>query len=83
MVARLGSAEVRARIAADVRDGLPGWPNYIVATGGWDGIRIAAVVDPALAWLEGQTDRRGRRRARARPVRRSPSTRWPPTAARR
>ena len=55
MVARLGSTEVRARIAADVRDGLPGWPNYIVATGGWDGIRIAAVVDPALAWLEGRT----------------------------
>lgn len=55
LVARLGSAEVRARIAADVRDGLPGWPNYIVATGGWDGIRIAAVVDPALAWLEGRT----------------------------
>ena len=50
-----GSADVRARIAADVRDGLPGWADYIVATGGWDGIRIAAVVDPALAWLEGKT----------------------------
>jgi N-acyl-D-amino-acid deacylase len=55
LIARLGSSEVRARIAADVRDGLPGWPNYIVATGGWDGIRIAAVVDPALGWLEGRT----------------------------
>ena len=55
IIARLASPDVRARIAADVRDGIPGWPNYIVATGGWDGIRIAAVVDPALAWLEGKT----------------------------
>ena len=55
LVERLGSAEVRARIAADVRTGLPGWPNYIVATGGWDGIRIASVVDPSLRWLEGST----------------------------
>ena len=45
----------RARIAADVATGLPGWPNYIVATGGWDGILIAAVVDPSLRWLEGKT----------------------------
>lgn len=55
IVARLGSAEVRARIAEDVRTGLPGWPNYIVATGGWNGILIAAVVDPSLRWMEGRT----------------------------
>ena len=55
LVDRLGSSEVRARIAADVANGLPGWPNYIVATGGWDGIMIAAVVDPALRSLEGRT----------------------------
>jgi dihydroorotase/N-acyl-D-amino-acid deacylase len=55
IIGRLGSAEVRARIAADVASGLPGWPNYIVATGGWDGILIAAVVDPSLRWLEGKT----------------------------
>jgi N-acyl-D-aspartate/D-glutamate deacylase len=55
LVERLGSAEIRARIAADVASGLPGWPNYIVATGGWDGIMIAAVVDPALRRLEGLT----------------------------
>ncbi len=55
IIARLGSAQVRARIAADVATGLPGWPNYIVATGGWDGILIAAVVDPSLRWLEGKT----------------------------
>ena len=55
IIARLGSADVRARIAADVASGLPGWPNYIVATGGWDGILIAAVVDPSLRWLEGKT----------------------------
>ena len=55
LVERLGSSEVRARIAADVASGLPGWPNYIVATGGWDGIMIAAVVDPSLRSLEGLT----------------------------
>ncbi|MEP6637729.1 MAG: D-aminoacylase [Chloroflexota bacterium] len=55
LVERLGSAEVRARIAADVASGIPGWPNYIVASGGWDGIMIAAVVDPSLRWLEGAT----------------------------
>jgi N-acyl-D-amino-acid deacylase len=55
LVERLGSTEVRARIAADVANGLPGWPNYIVATGGWDGIMIAAVVDPSLRSLEGLT----------------------------
>ena len=27
----------------------------IVASSGWDHIRIAAIVDPALAWLEGMT----------------------------
>jgi N-acyl-D-amino-acid deacylase len=55
LVERLRSAEMRARIAADIRDGLPGWPNYVIASGGWDDIRIAAVVAPALAALEGMT----------------------------
>jgi N-acyl-D-amino-acid deacylase len=55
IVERLRSSEVRARIAADVATGLPGWPIYIVATGGWDGIMIAAVVDPGLRSLEGRT----------------------------
>ena len=53
LVERLGSREVRERIAADVRDGLPGWPNYIAASGGWEEIRFAAVADPSLASLEG------------------------------
>jgi len=55
LVARLGSADVRARIAADIRDGLPGWPNYTVSTGGPDLIRIAAVANPSLVHLEGLT----------------------------
>jgi len=55
LVERLASTETRARIAADVRDGLPGWPNYIVASAGWEGIRIAAVADPALAALGGMS----------------------------
>jgi N-acyl-D-aspartate/D-glutamate deacylase len=55
LLERLGTADVRARVAADIRDGIPGWPNYVVASGGWDQIRIAAVVDRALSALEGQS----------------------------
>lgn len=55
LVARLASREARARIAAEIRDGLPGWPNYTVATGGPDFIRIAAVANPRLRHLEGLT----------------------------
>jgi len=53
LVARLQSAELRARIRADIQDGLPGWPNYFVSSGGPDSIRIAAVVNRSLAHLEG------------------------------
>lgn len=55
IIARLGSAEVRARIASEVRDGLPGWNNYLQSSGGPDQVLIAAVTDPALTWLEGKT----------------------------
>ena len=55
LVARLGSADTRARIAADIRDGLPGWPNYLQSSGGPGSIQIAAVADPALIHLEGLT----------------------------
>ncbi len=55
IIERLGSAEVRARIAADVRDGLPGWNNYLRSSGGPDAITIAAVTDPSLRGLEGLT----------------------------
>jgi N-acyl-D-amino-acid deacylase len=55
LVARLGSAAVRARIAADIDSGLPGWPNYFRSTGGPAAIQIAAVADSSLASLEGLT----------------------------
>jgi N-acyl-D-amino-acid deacylase len=55
LLERLGTADVRARLAAEISDGLPGWSNYIVASGGWDQIRIAAVVDPGLSSLEGRS----------------------------
>ena len=55
LVERLGNAGVRGRVAAEIRDGLPGWTNYVVASGGWDQIRIAAVVDPVLSSLEGRS----------------------------
>lgn len=52
---RLGSIAIRARIVAEIRDGLAGWPNYFESTGGPEAIRIAAAGDPALAHLEGRT----------------------------
>jgi N-acyl-D-amino-acid deacylase len=55
LVARLRSATIRAQITADIDTGLPGWPNYFRSTGGPDAIQIAAVADPLLASLEGQT----------------------------
>ena len=55
LVDRLRSSNVRARIRAEIRDGLRGWPNYVVASGGWDEITIAAVADPSLAALEGRS----------------------------
>ncbi|MFN8619991.1 MAG: D-aminoacylase [Chloroflexota bacterium] len=53
LLARIRSAEVRARIRREIETGLPGWSNYVDATGGWGGIRIAACVDPANARFEG------------------------------
>jgi N-acyl-D-aspartate/D-glutamate deacylase len=53
LVRRLGSPDVRTRIMAEIRDGLPGWPNYYDSTGGPAAIQIAAVATPSLHWLEG------------------------------
>jgi N-acyl-D-aspartate/D-glutamate deacylase len=55
LVDRLRSGDVRARLRAEIRDGLPGWPNYVAASGGWGAITIAAVADPRLTALEGQS----------------------------
>lgn len=55
LIARLGSTEVRARITAEIRDGIPGWSNYLEANGGPAAILITAVVDPDLRHLEGLT----------------------------
>ena len=59
MVERLRSHEMRERIAADCRTGLPGWPNYNISAGGYDRITIAAVVEPGLDRARGAHDHRG------------------------
>ncbi len=65
LVERLRSPVVRARIAAEIRDGLPGWPNYVRSSGGWGQIMVAAVVDPGLKGYEGVTlEAAGRREGR-------------------
>ncbi len=53
LVKRLESSEIRARIVADVRAGLPGWPNYYESSGGPASIHIAAVTERSLTSLEG------------------------------
>lgn len=55
LVARLGSAELRQRMRHDIANGLPGWQNLVVASGGWDRIIVASVTRPDLAWAQNKT----------------------------
>ena len=50
MLARLASADVRTRIADDLRTGLPGWQN-IAGPAGWDNVVLAG--SPAAPEIEG------------------------------
>ena len=68
LVERLRSPEVRARVAADVATGLPGWMSYAVVSGGWEAIRISAVGDVKLRDLEGRTIAEASRRAGVEPL---------------
>ncbi|MER7849020.1 D-aminoacylase [Kitasatospora sp. NPDC096077] len=51
LLARLGEADVRQRIRADIANGLEGWENT-VGNGGWDLISVAAA--PARRSAEGR-----------------------------
>ena len=55
LIARLRSPQVRARLRQELDTGLPRFANYSAAGGGWHGIMIAAVLNPALRWAEGRT----------------------------
>ncbi len=55
LLARLRSADVRARLRHEVATGVRGFANYSVASGGWHNIVIASVVNPALRWAEGRS----------------------------
>jgi N-acyl-D-amino-acid deacylase len=54
MLERIASAEVRARIRADVERGLPSWGNLLGAAGSWDRVLINGVVEPAAEWARGR-----------------------------
>jgi N-acyl-D-amino-acid deacylase len=54
LVRRLSVAASRARIIAQIRDGLPGWEN-IYHNAGWEKIIISSVSAPALRHLQGQS----------------------------
>lgn len=54
---RLADAEIRAKIVADVENGIPGWQNLFKAAGGWENITITTVNSEANKQLEGKTIR--------------------------
>ena len=54
---RLADAEIRAKIVADVENGIPGWQNLFKAAGGWENITITTVNSEANKHLEGKTIR--------------------------
>jgi N-acyl-D-aspartate/D-glutamate deacylase len=55
LIERLASSEVRARVRRELEKGLPGFPNYAIASGGWQNLVIATVGDPSLRWAEGRS----------------------------
>lgn len=68
LVERLRSEPVRQRIRVEIERGVAGWANYAMAAGGWDGIRIAAVVEPNLRGLEGLSVAEAARREEREPL---------------
>jgi N-acyl-D-amino-acid deacylase len=54
LVARLTDPATRARVIAQIKDGLPGWEN-IYHNAGWEKILIAAVNSPARFPLQGKS----------------------------
>ena len=57
LLTRLADAEIRAKIVADVENGIPGWQNLFKAAGGWENITITTVNSQANKHLEGKTIR--------------------------
>jgi N-acyl-D-amino-acid deacylase len=58
LVARLANPAVRAKVIADIRDGLPGWEN-IYHNAGWEKIIISALNSPERQHLQGQSVAQG------------------------
>lgn len=57
LLTRLADAEIRAKIVADVENGIPGWQNLFKAAGGWENITITTVNSQSNKHLEGKTIR--------------------------
>lgn len=55
LLTRLTDAETRAKIIADVENGIPGWQNLFKAAGGWGNITITTVNSQTNKQLEGKT----------------------------
>jgi N-acyl-D-amino-acid deacylase len=54
LVGRLAASETRARIAHDMRNGLPDWPNLVATAGGLDQVFITHTASADLAWARGR-----------------------------
>lgn len=50
LVGRLGSGEMRTRIAHDIEHGLPGWANLVRTLGGWSQVFVTRTASEHLAW---------------------------------
>lgn len=55
MLERLKDPAQRARMTADILNGIDGWFNHYLAMEGWEGCRVASVNTEANKWSEGKS----------------------------
>ncbi len=56
LIRRLGDASLRSRLESEIEHGIPGssWYDHYTATGGWDGMLLVSLSNPAYKKYEGR-----------------------------
>jgi N-acyl-D-amino-acid deacylase len=56
LIARLQDPKLRARLESEILNGIPGsnWYNHYTATGGWEGMLLVSLSNPAYKKFEGR-----------------------------
>jgi N-acyl-D-aspartate/D-glutamate deacylase len=56
MIERLRDPKLRARLESEINNGIPGsnWYNHYTATGGWEGMLLVSLSNPAYKKFEGR-----------------------------